>query len=266
MPARPPDPWVNADLYQAYVGRWSAPVAREFLAWLGAPPGGRWLDVGCGPGTLVQAILEQADPREVIGVDPSEGFLNAARGRVADRRVSFTQGTAERLPDGLGSFDAIVSGLVLNFVADPAAAVREMAGAMVAGGLVGAYVWDYAEGMQLMRHFWDAAAQLDPAAASFDEGRRFPGFGSERLPRLFAAEFAEVEATAIVIDTPFASFDDYWRPFLGGQGPAPTYAVSLDEQARARLRNAVRSRLPIAAGGSIALTARAWAVKGRRSG
>ncbi|HUG47157.1 MAG TPA: class I SAM-dependent methyltransferase [Candidatus Limnocylindria bacterium] len=264
MGPRPLDNWANADRYHAYVGRWSALVAREFLGWLGAPNGGRWLDVGCGPGTLVEAVLERCAPRDVVGVDPSEGFLAAARGRVSDRRASFVVGTAERLPPDLEKFDGVVSGLVLNFVPDTAAAVAEMTRVTRPDGVVGAYVWDYADGMQLMRYFWDAAAELDPAAAAFDEGRRFPRFGSERLPALMGAHLSDVVSTGIVVETPFADFDDYWRPFLGGQGPAPSYAMSLDEKARHRLRDVLLARLPTAPDGTIALTARAWAVKGTR--
>ena len=264
MAGTPNAKWTDADAYQAYIGRWSAVVAPKFLAWLDAPRRGRWLDIGCGPGTLTLAILAEYDPAQAVGVDPSPAFVEGARSRVSDPRASFAIGTAESLPPGLTLFDAVVAGLVLNFVPDKAAAVTAMTAAARPGGVVGAYVWDYGEGMQLLRHFWDAAADLDPAAVELDEGRRFPDFGNRQLPELFAAELDDVASDGIVVDTRFATFDDYWRPFTGGQGPAPTYAMSLDEDRRAALQEHIRSRLPIAADGSIALTARAWAVRGRR--
>jgi hypothetical protein len=155
-----------------------------------------------------------------------------------------------------------VSGLVLNFAPDARAAVAEMARVTVPGGTIGAYVWDYAGKMELMRHFWDAAVELDHGAAKLDEGLRFPVCRPEALTELFtSAGLRAVDVTAIDIATPFATFDDYWRPFLGGQGPAPAYAMALDETARARLRDRIRARIPLQPDGSIALTARAWAVR-----
>jgi hypothetical protein len=133
------------------------------------------------------------------------------------------------------------------------------------GGTIGAYVWDYAEKMELIRYFFDAAAAIDPNAAAIDESTRFPICRPEKLERLFVdAALRNVETTAIEIGMRFASFEDYWQPFLGGQGPAPAYAMSLDAATRARLREEVRRRLPIQADGSIALIARAWAVHGTK--
>ncbi|HEV2892287.1 MAG TPA: SAM-dependent methyltransferase, partial [Actinomycetota bacterium] len=152
---------------------------------------------------------------------------------------------------------------VLNFVPDPALAVREMTRVARPGGPVAAYVWDYAGRMELIRHFWDAAAALDPAAAALDEGRRFGVCQPEPLARLFRdAGLAEVDVRPIEVPTRFRDFDDYWGPFLGGQGPAPGYALSLDEPRRAALREELRRRLPFAADGSIPLVARAWAGRG----
>jgi SAM-dependent methyltransferase len=165
---------------------------------------------------------------------------------------------------GDGEFDAVVSGLVLNFVPGPAEALAELTRVAAPGGAVAAYVWDYADGMALMRRFWDAAAALDPAAAEVDEGRRFPLCRPEPLRELWTgAGLAGVDVEAIDVPTVFADFDDYWTPFLGGQGPAPGYAMSLPEDRRAALRESLRERLPVAADGSIRLTARAWAVRGQ---
>jgi SAM-dependent methyltransferase len=193
----------------------------------------------------------------VVGVEPSEGFLEKA-GELLAGRVLLRRGSAAEIPLEDGFVDATVSGLVLNFVPDGRAALREMARVTVAGGMIGAYVWDYAGKMELMRHFWDAAVELNPDAAKMDEGARFPVCRPEALTELFAsAGLCGTEVTAIDISTPFASFEDYWRPFLGGQGPAPAYAMALDETERARLRDRLRGRIPLQADGSISLTARA---------
>jgi hypothetical protein len=152
--------------------------------------------------------------------------------------------------------------LVLNFVPDGRAALAEMARVTGSGGTIAAYVWDYAGKMELMRLFWDAAVELNPDAARMDEGARFPLCRPEGLTELFEdAGLRGVEVTGIDIPTPFASFEEYWRPFLGGQGPAPAYAMALDETARARLRDRIRQRIPVQADGSVSLIARAWAVR-----
>lgn len=172
------------------------------------------------------------------------------------------QGSATAIPLDDASVDAVVSGLVLNFIPDPLAALAEMERVSSNGGTLGAYVWDYAGNMELMRHFWDAAVELNPDDANLDEGVRFPLCRAEALEGLFTrAGLHQPELTAIDIPTPFASFEAYWEPFLGGQGPAPAYAMSLDEATRARLRERLQQRLPVQMDGSIVLTARAWAVR-----
>jgi len=255
------DTWERGNPYERYVGRWSRQVAPEFLSWLTIPAGRRWLDVGCGTGALCAAIVDRCSPSSVAGIEPSEGFLKTAKENLADR-AAFHQGSATAIPLNDASADVVVSGLVLNFVPDQRAALLEMARVTAKGGTIAAYVWDYAGRMELMRFFWDAAVELDPDAAKLDEGVRFPLCHPEALEQLFAStELEEVEVKPIDIPTPFANFDDYWQPFLGGQGPAPAYAISLEETARVRLRDRLRERLPIAANGSITLTARAWAAR-----
>ena len=255
------DTWERGDPYEQYVGRWSRRVAPQFLSWLNIPVHRRWLDVGCGTGALSAAILDQCWPVSVSGVEPSEGFLEKAKEQLG-ARVLLRRGSAAEIPLEDRSVDVTVSGLVLNFVPDGRAAVSEMARVTAAGGTIGAYVWDYAGKMELMRHFWDAAVELDPDAAKLDEGARFPVCRPEAPTELFSsAALRGTEVTAIDITTSFASFEDYWRPFLGGQGPAPAYAMALDETARARLRDRIRGRIPLQADGSISLTARAWAVR-----
>jgi SAM-dependent methyltransferase len=255
--------WALGDAYEAYVGRWSRLVAEDFLAWLDVPAGRRWLDVGCGTGALTAAVLAMAQPGEIVGVDPSEEFLADARVWIADERTTFRVGDAQStmLPDG--RFDAVVSGLALNFAPDPGRAVAEFTRVAASGAVVAAYVWDYAEGMAMIRYFWDAAIALDPAAVELDEGRRFPLCRPEPLRRLWTdAGLDEVVVEPIVAPTVFADFADFWTPFLGGQGPAPGYVMSLSEQHRSALRDLLRERLPSSPDGPIPLTARAWAVRG----
>jgi SAM-dependent methyltransferase len=263
---RSADVWASGDAYEPYVGRWSRAVAHQVLTWLAVPAGGRWLDVGCGTGALSAVILRDTSPSEVVGIDPSAGYVAYARRRVTDPQARFESADARTLPFPAGAFDAVVSGLVLNFIPDPAAAVAEMARVVRTGGMVGAYVWDYAGGMELMRRFWDAAVARDPAARALDEGERFGAIcDPDALSNLFqGARLRKVEARAVDVPTLFRDFADYWTPFLGGQGPAPSYAMGLSEEQRDALRESIRANLPFAADGTIPLTARAWAVRGQR--
>jgi SAM-dependent methyltransferase len=253
--------WAVGDAYESYVGRWSRLVAADFLRGLDLPAGRSWLDVGCGTGALSETVLAQAGPSRVAGVDPSTGFLAAARARLAG--ASFCVGDARSLPFADHGFDAVVSGLALNFVPGPGRAVAELTRVAAPGGTVAAYVWDYAEGMAMMRYFWDAATALDPGAAELDEGRRFPVCRPEPLSRLWAdAGLDDVTVRPIEVPTVFADFEDYWGPFLGGQGPAPGYLMSVTEEHRRDLRDLLRTRLPVAPDGTLPLTARAWTVRG----
>lgn len=264
MTAEQKDTWAAGKLYEPYVGRWSRLVAKEFLAWLEAPTNLDWLDVGCGTGALTEVILQHAKPGSVKGVDPSAGFVEHAKAHVIDSRATFDVADAQSLPLDSARFGVAVAGLVLNFVPKPSLAVREMARAVRPGGVVAAYVWDYAGKMELMRYFWDAAVELDRAAFELDEGRRFPLCEANPLIELFTqGGLREVQVRSIDIPTRFRDFDDYWTPFLGGQAPAPGYAMSLSEDRRAALRERIRAKLPIASDGSIDLIARAWAVRGR---
>jgi SAM-dependent methyltransferase len=257
------DVWASGDSYEPYVGRWSRLVAKEFLAWIDVPQGVCWLDVGCGTGALSQTILQTCDPQAVKGIDQSEGFAGYARSKTNDPRAAFEVGNAISLPVNDNEYDAAVSGLVLNFVPQPEKMTSEMRRAVIDGGIVALYVWDYADKMQFMRHFWDAAAALDPTTRELDEGPRFPVCNPDALHELFQkAGLKEIETRLIDIETHFKNFDDYWNPFLGGQGPAPVYAMSLDEEKRAELREKIREGLPFAEDGSIPLIARAWAAKG----
>jgi len=260
---QPKDDWASGEAYDPYVGRWSRLVARNFLEWLAVRPGSLWLDVGCGTGALTQTLLQIAAPRAVKGIDAAEGYIAFVREKIKDNRVTFQLGDAQALPVETATYDVVVSGFVLNFVLHPDHAVAEMVRVTKPGGLVAAYVWDYAGKMQFMRHFWNAAVALDPLAADLDEGRRFPLCNPGPLADLFqGVGLTSVEVQPIDIWTEFNNFDDFWSPFLGGQGPAPGYAMSLNEEGRIALRERIRAALPFALDGSIPLMARAWAVRG----
>ena len=238
-------------------------MAQEFLKWLGVPVNSAWLDVGCGTGALSQTILRTHDPNSVKGIDRSDGYVAYVQEQTNDPRASFGVGDAQSLPEQNETYDVAVSGFVLNFVPEPLKMVSEMKRAVRKSGMVALYVWDYAGRMQMMRHFWNAVQALDPDARELDEGRRFPLCNPDALRDLFQkVELNKVETRPIDIATEFKDFDDYWNPFLGGQGPAPGYAVSLSEEKRTELRERIRSSLPFALDGSVSLIARAWAVRG----
>lgn len=254
--------WQSAAAYERFMGRWSALLARPFLAWLAAPPGRTWLDVGCGTGSLTRGILETCQPSQIIAIDSSPVFITHARQRIASPIVHFQTGLAQSLDLASQSIDAVVSGLVLNFIPQPQDALGEMLRVVRPGGSIGIFVWDYAEGMQMLRHFWDAAVELDPSARQFDEGVCYPVClqgGLEDLVR--EAGISRFEAAAIEAPTVFESFDDYWQPFLGKVGHAPVYITGLEQDHIRQIEAKLRQSLPMAADGSISLPARAWAIK-----
>jgi len=249
------------------MGRWSRPLSRLFVEWLDPAPAANWLEVGCGTGALTSAICDLCEPASIVACDPSAPFIEYARQSVPDPRISFVIAGAENLPRRDGGFDAVVSGLVLNFLPDVVQAVSTMRNHLRQGGTVAAYVWDHANGMEFLRYFWDEAVTLDPRAAALDEGQRFPICRPEALKALFqAAGLIQVETHPLEIPTEFATFGDYWTPFLQGTGPAPSYVASLDALSRESLRERIRRRLPSGSDGRISLRARAWAVRAVANG
>ena len=263
MTNAPGDRWLTGDAYEAYMGRWSRRIARSFMTWLRPKPSAHWLEVGCGTGALTSTICELCEPASVVACDPSGSFVEHAQRNHSDPRASFVVSGAEALPTRNGGFDAVVSGLVLNFLPDPGVAVASIRERLRPGGMVAAYVCDYAGGMEFLRIFWDEAVAADPRAASLDEGQRFPLCRAAALTSLFQeAGLADVGTDTLEILTVFASFDDYWTPFLRGTGPAPSYVASLDEPSRASLRERLRQRLHAGIDERIQLRARAWAVRG----
>jgi SAM-dependent methyltransferase len=261
----PTDRWEGGAAYDRYMGRWSRALAPEFVAWLGVPRGAKWLEVGCGTGSLTAAICELAAPASVLACDISPDYVRSCRERLKFPALTVVETQPDRLPDSTSGSDAVVSSLVLNFLPDPGAALARMREACSPGACVAACVWDYSRGMEFLRLFWDAAVALDPIAARLDEGRRFPLCEPAALRAAFAgAGLQSVEVAPLTVRTEFASFEDYWEPFVDGPGPAPTYVSTLADASRQRLAEALRGRLAELGEYPIHLRARAWAVKGFR--
>lgn len=236
-------------------------MAREFLDWLDQPPGSSWIDVGCGTGALTGEIASTAQPSRIHGVDPSPGFIATAKHQYGDA-AEFRVGDAQDLAFGDNEFDIAVSGIALNFVPDPVLAAKELRRVTKDAGVVATYLWDYAEGMQMIRIFWDVAIELDRTISHLDEATRFPLCDPDELRGVLEASgLNEVEISSLETPTTFSGFDDYWSPLLGGQGPIPSYVMSLNPSDRHRLATQLRRALPDN-DGLISLTARAWAARG----
>lgn len=266
-PAMPTDRWEDANAYERFMGRWSRQLAFEFLEWLDPAPGEDWLEVGCGTGALTGAILDRAEPHVLVACDTAKDFVDYCAEALPSQRLEVVLVAPGELPGRIRGFDLVVSSLVLNFLPDAVGALRRMGAACGGSGRVAACVWDYAEGMEFLRHFWDAALAVSEDAASFDEGRRFPLCTPDALGAAFAAaDLQGVTVGSITILTRFAGFDDYWNSFVDGPGPAPTYLSSLSEPLRRALASELRARLPVGSDGSISLRARAWTAQGRSRG
>lgn len=258
--------WADAEAYDAYIGRWSRLAARMLVDWIGVAPGSTWLDVGCGTGALSQAIIEGADPSRVTGIDKSQAFVARAKSLISDDRFFVAAGDASSLAMPDGSFDAVVSALMLNAMPDQPAVLREFVRVAKPGGVVATYLWDFDGEMQVLRYFWDAARALDPDAdASSADDEAFAICRPDRLKAAFeAAGLCDVDVRALDVSAHFRDFDDYWSPLQRGHAPSQEHVASLSDAARSRLRDRLRATLPIASDGSIDLIARAWAAKGTK--
>ena len=249
---------VPADAYDRYMGRYSRRLAPLLTEFAGVRPGHHVLDVGCGPGALATELAATVGVRLVAAADPSPGFARACAERVpgADVRTA----ASEELPWPDGTFDAVLSQLVVSFVKDTDTAVREMRRVSVPGGTVASCSWDYAGQMEMLRTFWDAALTLDPAAP--DEARELFYSDPDSLRELWQrAGLQGIETAALVVEVKYDDFDDYWQPFLTGTGPAGQYCVSLDHRRQEALRDQCLRSLG-APTGAFTLSARAWAVRG----
>ena len=261
----PRDRWEGAAKYERFMGRWSRALARAFVAWLQVPAAASWLEIGCGTGSLTGAIGELGQPASVLACDTAPDFVRDCRERLRYPQLTVVPASPGSLPTGAAGHDAVVSSLVLNFLPDPVASLAQMREACSPTGCVAACVWDYSEGMEFLRIFWDAAVALDPEARSLHEGSRFPLCRREALHAAFVdAGLHSVHVDPITIPTAFAGFEDFWAPFVDGPGPAPTYVASLSESARDRLAERLREILAGVDDRPIPLRARAWAAKGLR--
>jgi ubiquinone/menaquinone biosynthesis C-methylase UbiE len=251
---------VRADSYDGHIGRYSEELAEGLLGVAGIERGQRVLDVGCGPGAVARVLAGRLGAENVAAVDPSAPFVAACRARVPGADVRETAG--EQLPFDDDSFDATVSQLVLNFMADAPGAVSEMRRVTRPGGVVAAAVWDYADGMTLLRAFWDAARAVDPRAADSDEGEVMRYCSQPELEALWReAGVADVGTGELHATATYADYDDLWHSLETGAGPASAYAA-LDSERRAKLRPALHERLG-SPSGTFTLDARAWYVTGR---
>jgi SAM-dependent methyltransferase len=258
---------VSGEAYEPLTGRWSRLIAPRFVRWLDVSRHARWIDVGCGTGALIESILASEDPAEVVGVDPSSSFIAYARRHIGDPRVRYEVGDARSLPVASRQYDAVVAGLVLNHIPalDLHSSVAEMARAARPGGIVGAYVWDYAGGMEPRVRFWEAATAVEPAARNWDERSRYPLCHPDQLKRLFvSARLNAVETISIEVEAQFSSFDDYWQPFLAGYGVASDFLATQPDATRDAIRDRLRDSLPVKRGSPLTLGIRAWAVQGIR--
>jgi len=251
--------------YERFMGRWSRELAPLLVRFAGVRDGDSILDIGSGTGALAAAAATAAPSSAILGVDPSAAYVAFAQGRHGGALVRFEVGDAQQLRLADAGFDRTLSLLVLNFVPDPAKALKEMARVTRRGGVVAAAVWDYGEGMEMLRVFWDAAVALDPAVDARDE-RHMPLCRRGDLAALWRSHgLGDVSEEPLTIETRFSSFDDYWSPFLEGQGPAGAYVGSLPPAGREALRLRLRQRL-LGDGPArpIVLSAQAWAVRGMR--
>lgn len=264
-PGTPQDPMFSGgEAYERFMGKWSREMAPQLVGFAGVKDGESVLDVGSGTGALSAAIAAVAPSSRITGIDPAAPYVAFAQARHGGDKVTFEVGDAQQLRFAERSFDRVLSMLVLNFIPDRGKALNEMIRVTRPAGVVAAAVWDYGEGMQFLRVFWDEVVAQNPAADKKDE-RHMPVCRTGELAALWREHgLQEVEETALTIPTRFTSFDDYWSRFLEKQGPAGAYVAALSEKDREQLRQRLRARLVgTGADRPIDLTARAWAVRGK---
>jgi SAM-dependent methyltransferase len=246
---------VAAESYDRFMGGWSQPLSAVFADFAAVTAGQRVIDVGCGPGNLVAELVSRVGADAVAAVDPSEPFVEAARARYPGTEIR--QASAESLPYPDGAFDAALAQLVVHFMTDPAAGLREMARVTRPGGVVAACVWDFGNGRAPLSLFWRAALELDPAAT--DESRLAGARAGHLVELLSVAGLGDVEEAELSVRREFASFDVWWEPYTRGVGPAGGYVAGLGPERQAELRDRCRALLP---DGPFALDAVAWAARG----
>jgi SAM-dependent methyltransferase len=248
--------------YELYMGRWSRLLAPRYAAFAGVKDGERILDVGTGTGAVASTLAASLPRSEIVGIDPSAAFIAHAAKNAKSSRLRFETGDAQALRHDDASFDQAIALLVMNFIPDHDKAIAEMRRVTRPGGVVSACVWDYGDGMEALRIFWDEVVTLEPAAAPKHERNMKLSRAGELGALWKKAGFADVREGAVVIEQAFSSFDDYWQPFLSGTGPGGAYVASLPEERRQQLAARIRGRLPAGQDGAFTLMARAWCVKG----
>lgn len=258
----PAEMFSESEAYEGFMGRWSRQLAPQFVEFADIHGTDVVLDVGSGTGALTAAVLNGIKPSQVVGVDPSAAYVDYARTRTADNRATFEVGDGQVLRFRNATFDTTLSLLVINFIPDPDRALGEMIRVTRPGGVVAAAVWDYDEGMEMLRIFWDEAVLQNPSIEPRDE-RHMPFSKAGELAGLWQKHgLLEVREAPLVIPLRFQSFDDFWSPFLEGQGPAGAYVTSLPRGAQQDLQKGLARRLQGKEGEGISLSARAWAVRG----
>jgi SAM-dependent methyltransferase len=250
---------VSGEAYDSFMGRYSQALADPFADFASVGRVGSALDVGCGPGALTGVLVERLGAQSVAACDPSHTFVEACASRHPGVKVA--QGTAERIPFPDDTFDRVLAQLVLHFVSDPIAAASDMRRVVRPGGLIAACVWDFAEGMQLLRAFWDAATVVDPGAPDEAATLKFGGPG-EIASLMASVGLVDIEETNLVVSSDYQGFDELWDGLLLGVGPAGAFCISLEDDQRDRLRTALFDRLDAPAG-SFRLEATARAAVGR---
>lgn len=252
----------NAAAYERFMGRWSAQLARLFAEFALSRNSGRVLDVGCGTGSMIQALAERNPQTTIVGIDPAQAFIEYARSRFADPRITFDHGSALELPYADSSFDHSLSCLVFHLIPQPEKSASEMRRVTRAGGTVAACTWDSA-GMERSAILWEEQIKLDPNAEAQAERPKHCNRKGELSKVWQRAGLENIEETDLRIRTDFKSFDEYWLPFLDGVGPTGSYVTRLPRERQEALKKALRKRLLAdRADGPIFLGARAWAVRG----
>jgi SAM-dependent methyltransferase len=249
--------------YEQLMGRWSRRLSPLHLEFARVKDGDRVLDVGCGTGALAFTLASTLPTAQVVGIDPSPDFIAYAQRSATSPRTRFEVGDAQALKFGDAAYDVVLAQLVMNFIPDHLTAAREMRRVTRPGGVVSACVWGYDDGTEMLRYFWDEVVALDPAMASKDE-RTMKLSRKGQLGELWReAGLVNVVEEPLEIELPFASFDDYWQPFLKGAGPAGAYVVSLNDEARGKVAKRLRQRLlGERPDGPFTLKARAWCARG----
>jgi len=247
---------VPADAYGRFMGQFTEPLADRFVDLVQVQPGQRALDVGCGPGALTARLADRLGTEAVSAIDPSDPFVAAVQARLPG--LDARSGVAENLPFPDDSFDLALAQLVVHFMSDPVAGLREMARVTRTGGHVAASVWDHAGHSGPLSTFWQAVNELDPGA--HDESD-LAGAREGHLAELFdMAGLQQIEPSVLTVRVPYPTFEDWWEPYTFGVGPAGDYVAQLDDAGRDAIRSRCAQLLPPA---PFEVTASAWAVRAR---